>query len=101
MLAWLSLEALRIWTVNGPDRALLGPASAIALVTIDQRQDYRGGYRALRRLLASGEAHGYEPETSQARFTHAFSSCHWCEPIEEGRPPGRHRREKVFSREAI
>jgi diguanylate cyclase (GGDEF)-like protein len=83
-LAWLSLEALRVWAVDGPDRTLIGPASAVVLVTIDRRQDYCGGYRALRRLLASGEARRYETETSQARFTYAFFGCHWCEPLEEG-----------------
>ena len=36
-----------------------------------QRGDYAAGYRALRRILALGEARGYEPDTSQARFLFA------------------------------
>ena len=35
--------------------------------------DYRAGYRAVRRILAVGEARGYEPDTSQARFV--FAVC--------------------------
>ena len=31
------------------------------------RGDYAAGYRAVRRILALGEARGYEPDTSQAR----------------------------------
>ena len=45
------------------------------------RGDYAAGYRALRRILALGEARGYEPDTSQARFVFALLSC-WFEPIE-------------------
>ena len=32
------------------------------------RGDYAAGYRAARRILAAGEARGYEPGTSQARM---------------------------------
>ena len=45
------------------------------------RGDYAAGYRAYRRILALGEARGYEPETSQARFVFSLQSC-WFEPIE-------------------
>ena len=80
-VAWLSLEALRIWIEHGPARTLLGPASHAGFAAVAMRGDYAAGYRALRRILALGEARGYEPDTSQARFVFALLSC-WFEPIE-------------------
>ena len=81
MHAWLSLEALRIWLEHGPGRTLLGPAGHAAFAAVALRGDHAAGYRALRRILALGEARGYEPETSQARFRFAASGW-WFEPIE-------------------
>ena len=81
--AWLSLEALRIWIEHGPGQTLLGPACFASFHAVAQRGDSVAGYRALQRLLAVGEARGYEPETSQARFVFAILSC-WFEPIENG-----------------
>ncbi len=83
MVAWLSLEALRIWLEHGPGRTLLGPASVAAFAAVAQRGDYAAGYRAMRRILALGEARGYEPSTSQARLMFAALAC-WFEPIENG-----------------
>ena len=80
---WLSLEALRIWLEHGPARTLAGPASHAAFAAVVVRGDYAAGYRAARRIVASGEARGYEPETSQARYVLAVLSC-WFEPIEDG-----------------
>ena len=37
----------------------------------------------MRRILALGEARGYEPDTSHARFEFALLAC-WFEPIENG-----------------
>ena len=70
-IAWLSLEALRIWLEHGPGRTLVGPASHAAFAAVTLRGDYAAGYRAVRRILALGEARGYEPDTSQARFLFA------------------------------
>jgi signal transduction histidine kinase len=81
MVGWLSLEALRIWREHGPGRPLLGPAGHAALAAMAVRGDYAAGYRAMRRILALGEARGYEPETSQARDLFAVVAC-WFEPIE-------------------
>jgi signal transduction histidine kinase len=47
------------------------------------RGDYAAGYRLLRRILALGEAQGYEPDTAQARFLFAVL-CWWFDPIEHG-----------------
>jgi len=82
-VAWLSLEALRIWLDHGPGPALLGPASHAAFQAVALRGDYTAGYRAMRRLLALGEARRYEPDTSQARLPFAVLAC-WFEPIEDG-----------------
>ncbi|WP_433296366.1 AAA family ATPase [Pseudonocardia sp. CA-142604] len=79
--AWLSLETVRIWLQHGPSRALLGAVGHIGLPAVALRSDHTAGYRAGQRVLALGEARGYEPETSQAR--HMFAVHSWCfEPIE-------------------
>jgi signal transduction histidine kinase len=83
-LGWLSLEALRIWIEHGPSRTLVGPTGHINAAATALRGDYAAGYQALRRILALGEARGYEPETSQARFQFAVLSCCWFEPVENG-----------------
>ena len=82
-VAWLSLEALRIWLDHGPNRTLLGPAGHGAFATVAMLNDRAAGYRAVRRIVALGEARGYAPDTSQARFLFALMCC-WFEPIENG-----------------
>ena len=72
---------MRIWLEHGAGRTLVGPASHAAFASVAMRGDYAAGYRAYRRILALGEARGYEPETSQARFVFSLQSC-WFEPIE-------------------
>ncbi|HEX2298867.1 MAG TPA: hypothetical protein VHH34_10170, partial [Pseudonocardiaceae bacterium] len=81
MHAWLSLEALRIWLEHGPGPTLLGPASVAAYHAVALRGDDSAGYRAVRRILGLGEARGYEPATSQARWVFALHSC-WFESID-------------------
>jgi signal transduction histidine kinase len=83
MSAWLCLEALRIWLEHGPGQTLLGPASIASFHAVAQRRDSAAGYQALRRILAVGEARGYEPDTSLARRVFGILSC-WVEPIETG-----------------
>jgi signal transduction histidine kinase len=78
---WLSLEGVRIWLEHGPGRTLVGPVSTATFAVAALRGDRDAGYRGLRRVLAVGEARGYEPETSQAR--HRFDLLAWMfEPIE-------------------
>jgi signal transduction histidine kinase len=93
---WLSVEALRIWLEHGPSRALLCPASDAALAAVGLRGDYTAGYRAVRRLVALGEARGYEPDTSNARRVFAILSC-WVDPIEHCVEAARRAREGLIA----
>jgi signal transduction histidine kinase len=83
MIAWLALEALRIWIEHGPGPTLVGPAGHAAYHAGPQRGENAAAYRGLRRIVALGEARGYEPGTSQARHMFAAISG-WFEPIENG-----------------
>jgi predicted ATPase/signal transduction histidine kinase len=80
-VAWLGLEALRICLEYGLAPALITPAASTAFGAVVLRGDHAAGYRAARRILALGEARGYEPGTSNARAFFALFSC-WAEPIE-------------------
>ncbi|ABW16409.1 serine/threonine protein kinase [Parafrankia sp. EAN1pec] len=83
MLAWLTVQALAMWARHGPDPTLLCPASHATFVTSARRQDYRTGYRIMRRILAVGRERGFEPEIWRARFLYAFSTGHWFDPLED------------------
>jgi signal transduction histidine kinase len=95
-VAWLSLEALRIWQEHGPSQTLIGPASHAAVAASALRGDDAAAYRTMRRILALGEARGYEPDTSQARFLFGHISC-WFEPIENGVQAVRQAREGLIA----
>ena len=82
LMAWLSMQALRIWREHGPARPLVGAATGIPVAAVALRNNYALPYRALRRLLALSEARGYEPETSQPRFILALLGW-WFEPLED------------------
>ena len=94
--AWLSLEPLRIWLNHGLCPALVGVAGHAALSAVELRGDYAAGYRALRRIVAAGEARGYEPATSMARFLFAHHS--WCvDPIEDAVQEAQRAREGLLA----
>jgi len=94
-VAWLGLEALRICLEHGPAPALISPATHTAAGAL-LRGDYAAGYRAARRILALGEARGYEPGTSNARMLFAFLSC-WAEPIENMVHTGQRAKEALIA----
>ena len=94
-VTWLGLEALRICLEHGPAPDLISPATHTILAGV-LRGDYAAGYRAARRLLALGEARGYEPGTSNARMLFAFLSC-WAEPIENMVHTGQRAREALIA----
>jgi predicted ATPase/signal transduction histidine kinase len=96
LLTWLGLEALRICLEDGPAPALVGPAAQSAFGAVVLRGDYIAGYRAARRILALGEARGYEPGTSQARMLFAVLSC-WAEPVENSVHAGQRAREGLIA----
>jgi diguanylate cyclase (GGDEF)-like protein len=83
VMAWLALEAARMWAAHGPGRTLIGPISHIPYVISSLRQEHQTGHRVIRRVLAVGEARGHEPETSQARFLYALGVSHWFEPLQD------------------
>jgi signal transduction histidine kinase len=83
MFAWVSLEALRIWAAHGPAPTLTGTAANAAFQFVAERGDYAAAFRAARRILALGEARGYEPGTSHARNVFSLVNC-WFAPVEDG-----------------
>ncbi|WP_426502549.1 hypothetical protein ACPPVO_33540 [Dactylosporangium sp. McL0621] len=93
---WLSLQSLRIWLEHGPARPLLGPASHTAFTAMATYGDYAAGWQVIRRVLAVGEARGYEPETSQVRFLSSLVGC-WSEPLERTVEEARRAREGLIA----
>ena len=81
-VTWLGLEAVRIWLDCGPGQPLLGPVIHAGYAAVAGRGDYAAGYQVARRVLAVGQARGYEPDTSQDLFLGSLLSC-WFEPIEK------------------
>ena len=96
MHAWLSLEGLRIWIEHGSGPTVIAAAVAAAFAPVAMRDDYAAGYRAVRRILALGEARGYEPDTAPVRSLLASLSC-WFEPIEDGVQPAQRAREEAIA----
>ena len=79
----MSLESVAIWLEHGPSRVALASVSTAAFYAVVRRGDVAGGFRALQRLMALGEARGWEPRTSQARFLYACVAWHH-DPLETG-----------------
>ena len=98
--AWFSLEALRMWLEHGPCPALVAVAGHAAYAAVALRGDYAAGCRALRRILAAGEARGYEPATSQARSVFALY-CWWFEPLEHAIQEAQRAREGLLAGGAL
>src|SRR4051794_12954920 len=90
LYTWLAQEAPRILLQQGPARSLLGPMGiAVTSATVQRDEAYEVGYRAMRRVLALGEARGYEPETSLVRSSYASAVLGWVEPMENVVPVAR------------
>lgn len=80
---WLAVECARLWAEHGPVAELVGPVGHLGFVAVARRDDFRLGRDALRRVLATGEARGWEPHTSQARFLYALGTAFWFAPPAE------------------
>jgi PAS domain S-box-containing protein len=83
LMPWLILQAHRIWVEHGPNAPLVGSLGGLELLGVMIRQDYTSGYRAGQRILAVGEARGYEPATSQLRTILSMFAQPWFEPLED------------------
>jgi predicted ATPase/signal transduction histidine kinase len=94
--AWLSLEALPICLQHGLAPALIAPLALTAFGAVLLRGDYAAAHRAARRILALGEACGYEPGTSNARMIFAVLGC-WGGPLEDGVQAGHQAREGLIA----
>jgi diguanylate cyclase (GGDEF)-like protein len=93
MMAWLVLEAVRIWIEHGPSPTLAGTFGAVGIVMIARRQDYRTGFHAMRRVLADSHERGYEPARSQLQFYNAVTESCWFEPLADTVPQAQSARE--------
>ena len=82
-MTWLVTEAMRLWALHGPCAELIGPVAHACHVAGSTAADYRRGYETLRHVLAVGQARGYEPAASQARFLFGLGASHWFEPLED------------------
>lgn len=94
--AWLVLESQRLWVEHGPCAPLICPLGHAGLVTILLRGDYCTGYHAVQRVLAMGDALGFQAETAQARFLFAVHTAHWFEPLENDLHYARRAREELM-----
>jgi diguanylate cyclase (GGDEF)-like protein len=84
IMAWLVLTSRRLWAEHGPCAPLVSSLSPTTISTIMLREDYRSGYRVVKHVLATGEARGYEPQTSYSRYILGLTAQHWFEPLEHG-----------------
>lgn len=82
LFAWMVAESGRLWAEHGPSAALCGPLGHASFATTVVGDDYHTGVTIARRVVAVGEARGYEPNVSRARFTYSASASPWREPIE-------------------
>nr|WP_018506336.1 diguanylate cyclase [Parafrankia discariae] len=82
-MAWLVLEALRMWAEHGPSHTLLGAVSNLVWVTTRLRGDYGTGARVLRHVLAVSAARDYGPGAAQASYLYALAAGPWFEPLED------------------
>ncbi|HST81115.1 MAG TPA: AAA family ATPase [Kineosporiaceae bacterium] len=83
LMPWLTVLTHRIWVQHGPNAPLMTTLGGLSLLGIVHRQEYVIGYQASQRILAVGEARGYEPATSRLRTTFSMVSQPWHEPMEE------------------
>jgi diguanylate cyclase (GGDEF)-like protein len=97
-MAWLAIAAARTWAEKGPARTLVGAVSHLPWALAARRQDYRTGYRLMRRLLAVGEERDFEPDLSEARFLYALGLCQWFHPLDQDASEAQRARDGLIRR---
>jgi signal transduction histidine kinase len=93
---WLSLRALGLWDVYGPESGLSGAACSVGLAAVALRGDYTAGCRAVRRILARSRACGCDASIGNVRFHVAVLSS-WFQPIEDTVAAGRRARAELIA----
>jgi diguanylate cyclase (GGDEF)-like protein len=83
VMAWLALEAMRLWIEHGPARGLVGPMGHLVFVVVVRQQDYRTAHRVMQRVLAVAEGRDYEAETAQVNVLYAITVGYWLDPPAE------------------
>ena len=83
ILAWLVVEAHRLWVAHGPGETLVTILGNTGFLTAAMQHDYRTGYAVERHLLAVSETRGYELGIAQGRFMFTANAQHWFEPLED------------------
>ena len=81
--AWLLLESQRLWAEHGPCAELVASIGHVINLLTVLRQNWRTGFNVASHVLTVGEALGYEPQTSEARYRFAVYACAWFEPLEK------------------
>jgi len=94
--AWLTMESHALWVEHGPCPALMATLCSTPMQLIAIGEDYDGANALGQHLIRVGEARGYEPATSVARFLYAFCCSHWYRPLEDSLPLYRQAREGLF-----
>ncbi len=77
---WLLLQNHKLWRETAPSAQLVGSLAALPLLLT---HDAQAAYSASQHVLRVGEAHGFEPATSWARYIFASSVAWQFEPIDE------------------
>jgi signal transduction histidine kinase len=82
-IVWLLLETQRLWAAHGPCAEMVASLGRMASMLISLRKDFRTAYDIARHVLTVGEALGYEPQASEARFVFCTYTGHWFDPVED------------------
>ncbi|MES2258117.1 MAG: diguanylate cyclase [Pseudomonadota bacterium] len=83
LLASVALAAWQLWREHGACAPMIAPLSAIGMVAIRQRKQYRLGYAVSRFLLDLTEARAYVLEGARVHSMFAVNYAHWFDPIED------------------
>ncbi|MDT4995394.1 MAG: hypothetical protein QOH97_5286 [Actinoplanes sp.] len=83
IMAWLLVEAQRLWVTHGPCEALVHVLGLTGFAASAAQQDYHTGYAVGRHLIAISEAHAYEAGAPHIWATFTGNAAPWFEPLED------------------